>query len=165
VEINWAAEGVDTRVVKRCGELRKAELKPELLELELARLSLEFLEEFHYEEPPDVPKTLEQFHRDKDSDEWYKKTPQEKTDIIKRIFDKQVVKDYFEKCGHVAARNLSNVKALEGFIFSFMKAEDKVSGMKVWKVYQEYPNVLSYTGEKVVWRKIRDFRKRLQQRG
>ncbi len=158
MEINWT----ETKP-NRCSAIMKSDLRGEPLELELARLSLDYLNEFHYEAPPDQPITLKGFNNDKDSDEWYKKTSQEKTDIIKKIYDKPVVKEYFEKCGHVAARNLSNVKALEAFIISFMKSKDKESGMKVWKVYQEYPETLNYNGEKVIWRKIRDFRKRIQQ--
>jgi len=127
----------------------------EELEVLLAEIALDSLDELKYQPLPSRPFKLVEFQKDKNSLKFKKRPNAEKAQILDIINKDTDVVKYYEKLWHAAAQNLSNVRALERYIDTWLTWDESDRGRQCWEIYNSYPRDI-ICGEVVLWKK-RDF--------
>ena len=129
-----------------------AELRGDELEVAMADLALDSLNELKFVPFPTRPGILVEFNEDCKQDSWKRMSKTNRDETTTKIYNYPEVQKYIEEMEKATTRNYANAKALDDYIAIWMQWEEYDNADKCWVIYREFP--LSFTlGNRVLWRK------------
>ena len=130
------------------------------LEVAMANLALETLDELHYKPVPAEPLVLTQFNNDRRSKSWDMMAKLKRDEITTKIHSYPEVQEFMQKMSAATAKNLFSVKTLEDYISVWMEWDEPEKADRCHEIYKKFPDTM-YIGRSAVWRKkTKDFAKR-----
>jgi hypothetical protein len=141
----WQKKPISGDSHKKCMALLTArssgKLSVEDFEYELAKVAVDTVMELRYIQPPRRPDVLVDFDKAKNDYTWKKESGESKAAMQKKVNDLPEVQKYWQAMD-VIWKNQANAIHLEEYLRCFQGRGDKENFKAVWRVYNEFPNIL-----------------------